>query len=311
MRNVLRMSKFGRMGRWGNQLFQYMFLKQYAAAYNLEVQVPAWAGEELYGLRDARPDSRPLPKKVEKGEHGIDDTLFPHLPPAALANCDVEGWFQYHTSYYRPHAAEHLAMFAEPSPAIKERLRPALAQLTDPDKITIGLHFRRGDYGRNMFYITPVDWYVAWLREYYMPDVNGKIFVATETLSILDELREKFPAEYVTAEDLGLQLKDKPLANYNYLPLDKREKDPRALDFFSDWYILQKACDVILMPNSTFSFGAAMLSTKLSALWRSTPSEQKFVLIEPWDSMPAQFIKQKDYEHVPGLYLRSNPYWHD
>lgn len=309
MPNVLRMSKFGRMGRWGNQLFQYMFLQTYARTHGMTVEIPAWVGNELYGFEDPPCGNTPCTRVVEKGEHGIDDTIIPHIP-APLQNADVEGWFQYHTSYYKPHEDYIRELFAEPSPDVRFRMRPIRDKLWSLGDTTVGLHFRRGDYGRNMFYITPVDWYVAWLREHYSRVPNPVIFVSTESLDVLTELKAKFPqARYETCESLGINLRDRPLVHYNYLPRDKRTHDPRQMDFFPDWYLLQQACDIILMPNSTFSFGAAMTSPRLRELWRSEPALQRFDRINPWHAFPAQFVKQKDFEHIPGLYLKSNPYW--
>ncbi len=304
------MTKFGRMGRWGNQIFQYSFLQTYALQHGLTVQVPPWVGEELYGFRDERPDGRRLPVTVEKGEHEIADTIIPHLRHP-LRNADVEGWFQYHTSYYAPHREQIMQLFAEPVSEVRERLRPARTLLETLGDTTVGIHFRRGDYGRNMFYITPVDWYVAWLREHYARLDKPVIFVATESLETLEELRTKFPARYETCESLGVNLRDQPLPHYNYLPRDKRTHDPRAMEFFPDFYLLQQACDILLMPNSTFSFGAAMTSPRLRELWRSDPAIQRFDRINPWHAFPAQFVKQKDYEHIEGLYLKSSPYWKD
>lgn len=311
MPGILRMSKFGRMGRWGNQIFQYAFLQSYARQHGLTVEIPAWVGNELYGFRDAPVGTTPCERIVEKGEHETEDTIIPNLR-MPLKNADVEGWFQYHTSYYRPYEDQIRELFAEPVSEVRERLRPARNALLAAGETTIGLHFRRGDYGRNMFYITPVDWYVAWLREHFHRYEKPVIFVSTESLDVLLELQRKFPqARYETCETLGVDLRAQPLAHFNYLAYDKRTHDPRAMDFFPDWYLLQQACDIILMPNSTFSFGAAMTSPKLRQLWRSDPALQRFDRINPWDAYPAQFVKQKDYEHVPGLYLKSNPYWKD
>ncbi len=311
MTGVLRMSKFGRMGRWGNQVFQYAFLKSYALRNNLTVEIPAWIGEELYGFRDNPIGSKSLERVVEKGEHQIEDTIIPHLR-MPLRNVDVEGWFQYHTSYYKPNQAYLMELFSEPSLPVLQRLTPIATRLREQGEDVIGLHFRRGDYGRNMFYITPVDWYVDWLKINYERYDKPVVFVATETLAILDELKAKFPqANYQTCETLGLDLKTKPLLHYNYLAKDKRDADPRQLDFFPDWFLLQSVCDAMLMPNSTFSFSAAWLSPFNKELWRSAPWLERFELIDPWNAYPAQFLKQKDFEHIPGLYLKTNPYWKD
>jgi len=52
MPDLITMSKFGRFGRFGNQIFEYMFLKTYAKKHGLEVQIPPWVGNYLFGTDD-------------------------------------------------------------------------------------------------------------------------------------------------------------------------------------------------------------------------------------------------------------------
>jgi hypothetical protein len=49
------MPTVGIKGRFGNQLFQYAFLKLYSLRNGLRIQVPAWQGEKLFGFSDGRP----------------------------------------------------------------------------------------------------------------------------------------------------------------------------------------------------------------------------------------------------------------
>jgi hypothetical protein len=46
------MTSLGRHGRWGNSVFQYMFLKSFAREYGLECEVPTWPGQRLFGHVD-------------------------------------------------------------------------------------------------------------------------------------------------------------------------------------------------------------------------------------------------------------------
>lgn len=318
--DIIRMSKFGQMGRWGNQFFQYSFLKTYAEKYGLKIEIPAWCGNELFGFQDSPLSNRLCRVIEEKAHHKIDDTIFPHLPPRALANHDIRGWMQYHTSYYRPHEARIRGLFGTPNPAAVERMRPAAEKFQQSGTTRVGIHIRRGDYGQNMFYITPIDWYVELLHTMFLSWVKPTIFVATECLEALAELKEKFPhAEYHTVETLGIDLKTEPMSNYVYLPHDRKHPDPRAMDWFPDWYMLQQ-CDCVVMPNSTFSFSAAMVGN-CKQLFRSNPEitaeeaaakigvSAPWEAIDPWDSYPLQTVKQADLQHIPGLYLTQNAYW--
>ncbi len=304
-RGVLQMKEFGRMGRWGNQIFQYSFLKTYACRYDLEVQIPAWIGEDLYGLRDARPDEGVYPVVREKAKHAIDDTVIPHLAQP-LCNVNVEGWFQYHMSYYRPDKDYIQNLFAEPLPAVRQRVVPALEELRRRGETLVGLHIRRGDFGAGKDYITPVAWYRQLLDAKFKAWPHPVLFIATEDLSLVEDFRQFNP---LTVDDLGLDLKNQPMAHFAYLKHDLKQRDPRALDFFPEWYLLQR-CDVLLLPNSTFGFTAAMTSRTCRQVFRSDPAVGGFAeLADWWDVMPTQFVNPADYRHVPGLYLDRNPYW--
>ena len=54
------MSCLGRIGRFGNQFFQYAFLRHYARRHGLAVQTPPWIGQELFDCSDP-PIAQPLP----------------------------------------------------------------------------------------------------------------------------------------------------------------------------------------------------------------------------------------------------------
>ena len=61
-RGRISMSTLGRMGRFGNQIFQYGFLRLYGRIHGLQVEVPDWVGRWLFDLDDPYPGAplRPL-----------------------------------------------------------------------------------------------------------------------------------------------------------------------------------------------------------------------------------------------------------
>jgi hypothetical protein len=74
----------GKIGRFGNQMFQYAAAKKYAQLTKSILQVPKWVGQELFeGLDDPLP-SRELPK-----------TNLDEFPPT-LTDIDLNGWYRYH-----------------------------------------------------------------------------------------------------------------------------------------------------------------------------------------------------------------------
>jgi hypothetical protein len=73
----LTMSSLGRLGRFGNQIFQYAFLRICANESGARVECPPWIGQKLFGHADA-PISRCLRPAIERGE--FVESLFDLIP---------------------------------------------------------------------------------------------------------------------------------------------------------------------------------------------------------------------------------------
>jgi len=297
---VITMRRLGTHGRFANQLFQYAFLHAYAEPRGLEVQIPSWAGKHLFGLHDS-PVSVKLPQVVEKaGDDGYS------IPPVGdeLVNKDWAGYGQFHTSWYAT-AKQHFHVPFQPIHGVRNRIKPALDALRSRGKTIVGIHLRRGDYGRSLFYVTPVSWYLDWLAKHWGRLDNPVLFIATEDASLATEFAGYNPC---LTEDLGINLQDVPLANCTYLPPDLQDHDPRAMDFYPDFWLLQHS-NILLIPNSSFSFVAAMLNKNLQELWRSDLPTATFHKIDPWNSHPLLQDKAEDYKHIPGVCLDETKYW--
>ena len=81
--NIIQMSSLGRMGRFGNQLFQYAFAKTYAEKYDCVLEIPhEWIGRQIFNIED-NALSAPLPKT------GLDEINFGDV------NIDLHGFFQH------------------------------------------------------------------------------------------------------------------------------------------------------------------------------------------------------------------------
>ena len=74
---VLTMSSLGQLGRFGNQIFQYAFLRICANESGATVECPPWIGQKLFGHADA-PISRRLRPAIERGE--FVESLFDLIP---------------------------------------------------------------------------------------------------------------------------------------------------------------------------------------------------------------------------------------
>jgi hypothetical protein len=55
-----------------------------------------------------------------------------------------------------------------------------------------------------------------------------------------------------TAASLGARLRDTPLQIYNWKRSEVETANPQQFDFYPSFYLLSQ-CDVLLVPNSTFS----------------------------------------------------------
>jgi len=75
--SVLTMSSIGQLGRFGNQLFQYAFLRICAKESGARVECPPWIGQSLFGHQDATITNR-LPPAIEQEDSK--ETLFEMIP---------------------------------------------------------------------------------------------------------------------------------------------------------------------------------------------------------------------------------------
>jgi hypothetical protein len=271
---VITVDRQGR-GQFGNEFFWYIFGKTYARRHGLELQINPWVGTELFGATDP-PIAAPLPHVFEPSEHGIDDTVIPHAP-APYANVNFVGYFQYHTSYYAPDR-DYIRSLFEPRPEIAATLAPAWSRLRERGRTAVGIHIRRHDYGFLYFYRVPIQWYLDCLARIWPELDQPFLYIASDDL---DDVIGHFAAyEPLSAKQLGAPL-----------PVH---------DFYRDFYALQH-CDILLIPNSTFSFAAAMLNRGLRAAYRSLLPARGFVLFDPWDSKPLQQTWDAYVERQPRL----------
>lgn len=282
-RRVITVRTLG-TGNWGNEVFWYMFGKTYARRHDLEFQTDRWAGRTLIGARDPEVQ-RVLPDVHEKTTHAVNDTVIPHAPPLGDVNCT--GYFQYHTSYYAPDR-DYVCDLFRPDPAVAAQIEPGWHRVRARGRTAVAIHLRRGDYGFSYFYRTPVQWYLDQLERLWPTLDRPFLYVASDAI---DEVIRHFAAyEPVTSADLG-----------EALP---------AYDFYRDFYVLQHS-DILLIPNSTFSFTAAMLNTGLQRAYRSRLPLRGFEAFDPWDSKPLDQdwpSRVEAYPWMPELW-RPTPSW--
>mmetsp|Transcript_4338 Transcript_4338/g.13119 ORF Transcript_4338/g.13119 Transcript_4338/m.13119 type:complete len:522 (+) Transcript_4338:305-1870(+) len=292
---VITMTGFGELGRFGNQVLQYAFLRCYAKLVGADVQVPYWVGKELFGLDD-EPVLRALPavietRKTKANSTFTDDFLkyivgsnegkpVPEIEPLQLVNngdenkpvnVDIWGWFQWHTRNYAPFR-EFLQDIFTPVPALKKHFD---AQIDEKlrcggKRTVVGCHLRLGDYknisASSFGYVAPTSWYLEWLEEIWPTLDNPVLFVASDEVDTV--LRDFAKFNPVTADSLGLEM--------------PAEFADLGAGFFPDWYTLSQ-CDVTAISNSTFSFSACMVNKRPGAQFHRAHYADKIVKIDPWN----------------------------
>jgi len=255
-KDVVAFSTLGKNGRFANNIFQYAFLRIYAQQHDLRVETPAWTGRELFGINDP-PVSRRLPTLYDWSSD-VTTAFFPNAR-RVFRNINIWGWFQYHTSFYRPHKKLFRSLF-QPTEKIQESLTAGVQALRSRGRTVVGFHLRRGDYGEGDFYIAPNAWYQQWLKENWRTFDNPVLFIASDEI---DTVTGDFDAyKPVTSGGLGVSLPD--------------------ASFYPDFYLLTQ-CDILAVSNSSFSVSACMLNEQAKNFYRPGPKQRGLIAFDPWD----------------------------
>lgn len=301
--SLLTMTAFGELGRFGNQMLQYMFLRAYAKRHGIShIQTPPWVGASLFGLNDATVQ-RALPPVVEyrntlanstfttdlidyvkranprfNVNELVPDSLDMGIVPdhQRVKNVDVWGWFQWHTSCYAPYKQLIHSIFT-PVPELKSHMENVfdreLRFRGGVRRTVVGLHLRFGDYkniaASSFGYCAPTSWYLNWLQKIWPTLDNPLLFVASDDINaVLRDFAEYNP---LTADTVGMGMPD-------------HMKTLKA-GFFPDWFGLTQ-CDVLAISNSTFSFSACMMNRQPNARFFRAHYRGVMEPIDPWNADP-------------------------
>jgi len=263
---VISMSRLGKKGKFGNQIFQYSFLKLYAKEHDLRLEIPSWIGKYLFG-HDDPPISQNFPVIEEQPQPYENSESLILTAKEPLKNVDFLGWFQFHTSYHRQHKKYLLSLF-QPVPEIAANMKGAIDYLKMRGKTIVCLHLRRGDYHllaphQSFFTIAPNQWYIEWLEYIWASLDHPVLYIASDDIeNVINDFIHYHP---LTIKDLNTELPEAP--------------------FYPDFFILTQ-CDILAISNSTFSFSAALLNQRAKHFFRPDFIHEKLVSFDPWDSKP-------------------------
>lgn len=258
-------------GRFANQVLRYVFLKTCAKRYGLTVRIPKWDGNYLFGTDDPLPD-RTYTTVIEKEVFDTNYTILNDIPNPC--DIDIKGYCQYHTSWYTDAEKEYIKTLFPLSAATKEKFSTIEELLTTiKGESKIGFHIRRGDYGFGSFPIIPVQWYIDWINTYWSLFYNPVLYIATDDPSVIDSFKQWNP---IYSNSTG---------------------------FFADWYALS-LCNIMVMPNSSFSYSAAMVGKSCKQAYRCELSKRAMVPIDIWNDFPTRSdLNINNYGYMKELWL--------
>jgi hypothetical protein len=256
------MSTIGRNGRFGNQLFQYLFLRLCAEVRGAKLQTVPWVGQGIFGFNDPPVTwlSETLVTSKEIGENPLE---FLRGDPRLDGDMELMGWFNFHTSHYRPYRdfIRRLFTFA---PAFRDRFKPVVAQMRATGRPIVALHLRRGDYGYEHFFRAPALWYDKWLGGPAVGKLrNPLIYICSDTIQ---EVAPHF-------------------SRWNILHAGLIDNLPPEMAYLIDFHLMVNA-DALAISNSSFSFMAAMLNNRARLFVRPTLEHHRLVPFDPWNAQP-------------------------
>lgn len=294
---VITMTGFGELGRFGNQVLQYAFLKSYATAHKIpEIQAPHWIGADIFGLDDS-PVQRAFPSVVEfsgtLANSTFTDDLINYVKNSsdetamelgkgvldakeAPRNVDIWGWFQWNSAIFAPFKEVLRETFA-PNARLQEHMEgifnSEIRYRGGVKRTVIGIHLRYGDYqniaASSFGYCAPTSWYLEWLEKIWDTAENPLLVVTSDDLkSVVGDFAGY---DMVTTASAGLNMPD--------------EFRGMKAGFFPDWYALTQ-CDVLAISNSTFSFSASLMNTRENLRVYRAHYMHKLAEITPWNAEP-------------------------
>ena len=261
IRGHVAMSSLGTNGRFGNQLFQYAYVRLYALRHGLTAALPDWEGKQFFDVHDTSCQGLAFPELRFGAFEDHDRMLWDRDDPPI--NIDLWGYFQELPECWRRQRPLLRRMF---------RLLPEQEGAIDAwrydvtrggQRTLVAVHLRRGDY-RDLqhlpfFRLVPEEWYIAWLRAIWPTLRDPLLFVATdEPARILPLFREFAPI----AATFGAPAQTLP-------------------DHIRDFQILRRA-DQLAICNSSFSRMAAILADVSQRCFCPSFETRGFVPYEPW-----------------------------
>ena len=256
---MISFRKLGEWGRFGNQLFQYAYLRSQAGRMGVKFYCPKWRGDSVFELQDEKERGEIFDPKFYYNEsefnHGFDKKTLD-----IKDETDVTGFFQSEKFFSKSDIREWFSFKKE----MFEGVRKKYSNIDF--KNSIAIHLRLGDY------LNPsLQFYIA------------KTSYFEEALNLLGSS----PHILVFSDDPNRAQKSLGHISGN-IQFIEGNKD------YEDFYLITKCRDVICSASS-FSWWAAYLnpsSTKkviMPSQWflPGSPTANHDIFVSEWITLPA------------------------
>lgn len=127
MPGTVSISCLGRLGRFGNQLFQYAAARGYARKVGATLETPSWIGQTLFENVNDPPPSKSVPT-----------TCLDEVPTNGIDTVNMYGYYQ-HAGAFALYTLTDLREWFKFRPWVLEEMR-------DYGPVPLAAHLRRGDY---------------------------------------------------------------------------------------------------------------------------------------------------------------------
>ena len=143
-RGYVSMTSLGKTGLFGNQMFQYLYVKFYALRHCLTAAFPLWQGNHVFDLKDTSCAELHLPE-LSFSPFTEDDLVLWQMAEPPI-NVDLRGYFQEIPVCWRNHRSLVRRMF-QVSAEYRRLIDDWRDEVTLAGKRTlVTVHVRRGDY---------------------------------------------------------------------------------------------------------------------------------------------------------------------
>ena len=264
---MISFSKLGEYGRFGNQLFQYTYLRTQSKRLSTTFYCSEWVGDKVFTLQDGDekgPLSPPRFLYVEDAyKHGFNKEAV-----EIQDGTDIGGYFQSDKFFKKEDATRWFSFNEELFQDIKNKYRDINFSTAT------AVHVRLGDYKKPslMFYPAKPDYFKKAVEK-VVP--QGEIIVFSEDVEIVKKYLGTMPEGTI------------------YISGNKDYED----------FFLMTLCRNIICSASSFSWWAAYLNKHedkkviIPSSWfiPHCPVTNPDIFVEGWEKMPAHRIVSDNY----------------